>query len=231
MLAQMERGPPLTCRARLLAASKSLFARLGYEQSSTAAIAREAGTSESQLVRYFETKVGLLRALFEESWKPLNRRLAEVIAKAGSAREAMVAVAGAITQMLGEDPELACLFLLESRRVRGSKPQIMITRGFLAFRAQMEQLVLRGQADGSFSKSLSDAAIASALSGAAEGMIRDRLVAERTGNGIPFSEEDIEQVFTAVVDGFAPRRPGAAPRGDEVAASAASAPAISRAQG
>jgi hypothetical protein len=34
---------------RLLLAAKELFARNGYEQTSTAAIARRAGTSESQL--------------------------------------------------------------------------------------------------------------------------------------------------------------------------------------
>ena len=42
-----------TARTRLLASGKTLFARLGYEQTSTAAIAREAFTSESQLVRHF----------------------------------------------------------------------------------------------------------------------------------------------------------------------------------
>src|SRR5436305_3537497 len=42
-----------TSRGRLLTAGKGLFSRLGYEGTSTATIAREAGTSESQLVRYF----------------------------------------------------------------------------------------------------------------------------------------------------------------------------------
>ena len=51
-----------TSRSRLLAAGKTLFARHGYEQASTAAIAREAGTSESQLVRYlhyFQPLIGV----------------------------------------------------------------------------------------------------------------------------------------------------------------------------
>src|SRR5262249_320630 len=58
-----------TSRSRLLAAGKELFARHGYEQASTAAIARLAGTSESQLVRYFDGKAGLLQAIFNESWR------------------------------------------------------------------------------------------------------------------------------------------------------------------
>src|SRR3982751_1957287 len=61
-----------TSRTRLLAAGKELFAREGYEQASTAAIAKAAGTSESQLMRYFGGKAGLLDAIFNESWAPLN---------------------------------------------------------------------------------------------------------------------------------------------------------------
>ena len=47
----------------------------GYEQTATSAIARAAGTSESQLMRYFGGKVGLLEALFDEAWADLNRRV------------------------------------------------------------------------------------------------------------------------------------------------------------
>src|SRR5260370_8604282 len=79
-----------SCRARLLAASKSLFARFGYEQSSTAAIARQAGTSESQLVRYFEPKAGLLRAVFDASWIPLNDQVRTVIAPPGTALQPLL---------------------------------------------------------------------------------------------------------------------------------------------
>ena len=68
-----------TSRDRLLSAGKTLFGRLGYEQTSTAAIAREAGTSESQLVRYFGGKSGLLEAIFNQAWEGLtspNRSMA-----------------------------------------------------------------------------------------------------------------------------------------------------------
>ena len=62
-------------RTRLLQAARSLFARNGFEQTSTSAIAREAGTSESQLVRYFGTKAGVLDAIFEEAWTPMNAKI------------------------------------------------------------------------------------------------------------------------------------------------------------
>src|SRR5258706_2111308 len=76
-----------TARTRLLASGKTLFARLGYEQTSTAAIAREALTSESQLVRHFEGKAGLLAAIFDESRRPLNAAIQSVAAAAPDARQ------------------------------------------------------------------------------------------------------------------------------------------------
>jgi len=74
----MELDSTLTSRGRLLLSGKTLFARNGYEQTSTSAIAREAGSSESQLVRYFSGKSGLLEAIFNESWKPLNETIGKL---------------------------------------------------------------------------------------------------------------------------------------------------------
>jgi AcrR family transcriptional regulator len=212
LTARSDIGRNSSCRARLLAASKSLFARLGYEQASTAAIAREAGTSESQLVRYFETKAGLLRAIFDESWGPLNERVAMVIAASGTARRAMLAVAAAVEQAFGDDQELAFLFLLEGRRVRGGRPEVNLSNGVLVFEEMIRQLVLRGQADGSFSRALSHCAIAAAVNGAMEGMVRDRLVAVRSGERPAFAEGETHQVLVALLDGLSPRADGEADR-------------------
>ena len=71
-----------TSRSRLLMAGKTLFAKNGYEQTSTAAIARESGSSESQLIRYFGGKAGLLEAIFNESWTTLNQYVQEHIEQA-----------------------------------------------------------------------------------------------------------------------------------------------------
>ena len=45
--------PPVSSHDRILMSAKHLFARNGYENTSTVAIAREAGTSESQLYETF----------------------------------------------------------------------------------------------------------------------------------------------------------------------------------
>ena len=56
-------------RNRILVTAKTLFASLGYDNTSTAVIARNAGTSESQLMKHFGGKAGLLETIFSEGWE------------------------------------------------------------------------------------------------------------------------------------------------------------------
>jgi TetR/AcrR family transcriptional regulator, fatty acid metabolism regulator protein len=197
-----------TARTRLLASGKSLFARLGYEQTSTAAIAREALTSESQLVRHFEGKAGLLAAIFEESWRPLNDAIQSVVADAPNARDAVLAVLSTVVSAFGKDVEAAFLLLFEGRRVRGGT-EIVLSRGSVEFTELLQRLVRRGQRDGTFPGSFAPAAVAAALIGAAEGMIRERLMARRSGKPSPYTEEEMVSVFTSMLTGLAAAPAGA----------------------
>lgn len=189
----------LTSRTRLLAAGKELFAREGYEQASTAAIAKAAGTSESQLMRYFAGKAGLLAAIFNESWAPLNAEVERLIANAPHAAEAVLSVFAAVMRAFGADPELAVLFLFEGRRIRGGS-EVVLSKGFVEFNELVRGLIRRGQQDGSFRPDFSDGALAAALMGAAEGMMRERFVAERAGRR-PFAEREVRRTFAALLAG------------------------------
>jgi AcrR family transcriptional regulator len=191
-----------TSRDRLLAAGKALFARHGYEQASTASIAREAGTSESQLVRYFGTKSGLLEAIFNESWTALNVDINPLAATAQHSRDALARILGFIITAFNKDHDLAFLFLFEGRRVRGH--DVALSKGFLSFYGMVHDLIRKGQGDGSFRNDLSVDVIASALVGCAEGMMRDRMIAERTGHPIAADEAGIQKAFETVVNAFAP---------------------------
>src|SRR5918997_5983124 len=95
--------PTSSSRDRLLEAAKRLFALQGYEQTATSAIAREAGTSESQLMRYFGGKVGLLDALFNEAWEQINERVRKVAQQAPNSRAAIIDVLQLITTTLARD--------------------------------------------------------------------------------------------------------------------------------
>src|SRR5260221_11807055 len=105
-------------RARLLASAKTLMSRHGYEQASTASIAREAATSESQLMRYFGGKAGLLEEVFNSGWNSLNEKIQQSVASAPTAREAIESILSGILAAFGAAPEPPFLFMLEGRRLR-----------------------------------------------------------------------------------------------------------------
>src|SRR5687767_5031244 len=158
-------------RSRLLQAAKRLFALQGYEQTATSAIAREAGTSESQLMRYFGGKVGLLDALFNDAWAEINERVRKVAQDAPSNRAAIVGVLQLIATALARDPNLATLFLFEGRRMRGTEPRVRLPGGLQAFSEVVKDLVRKAQTERELDSMLDAGAIISAMMGACEAMI------------------------------------------------------------
>lgn len=197
-------------RLRLLSSAKALMSRHGYEQASTSAIAREAATSESQLMRYFGGKAGLLEEVFNFGWKSVNEAIQPSVASAPSARKAIEGLLSGILVALAADAELAFLFLFEGRRLRGPGPQVALSRGFREFSELLRQLINRGKAEGAFGTSVNELAAASALEGAAEGMIRVRLIETRSGRTPPFSDREIRETIGVILDSLS--APAARPR-------------------
>jgi hypothetical protein len=105
---------------------------------------------------------------------------------------------------IGLDLPWVSLLLFEGRRVRGDSAEILLTQGFRDFATLLLRLIQRGQRDGSFSRTLKPQAMTSALLGAAEGMMRDRLVAAQQNQPSPFREAHIRAVFSALVAGLGP---------------------------
>ena len=193
-----------TSRTRLLNAGKMLFARNGYEQTSTAAIAREAGSSESQLIRYFGGKAGLLEAIFNESWASLNEMVTQQIDSAAHGRDAILKILGLLIQAFSRDHDIAFLFLFEGRRMRGGSHEVVLSKGFQKFMTVLDALIERGRQDGSFRTDIEKHVALSAMLGCAEGMIRDRVLAERNNQPLVYDDQEIVRTFTAMVNGLAP---------------------------
>jgi AcrR family transcriptional regulator len=75
-------------RERIREAAKALFAERGYEPTSTAAICRLAGTSESQLIKHFGNKQGVLEAVFQHAWEQDRHRVESQISPNPSVHQA-----------------------------------------------------------------------------------------------------------------------------------------------
>jgi AcrR family transcriptional regulator len=167
-------GVATSSRNRLLNAAKKLFAAHGYEQTATSAIARAAATSESQLMRYFGGKAGVLEALFEEAWVDLNARVLRVLQQELRTRDAILEAVMTVALALARETDLGILFMFEGRRMRGNKAAVRLSTGFVSYSDTIRGLVRKAQAAGEMDPALDAGAIASSILGAAESMMRDR---------------------------------------------------------
>lgn len=191
----------LSSHDRILLSAKHLFAKDGYDNTSTAAIARMAGTSESQLMKHFGSKEGLLEAIFDAGWASMSYMF-RAIHDLHSPTEKLEVMLEMILNTLERDPELRDLMLLEGRRIRKEGHMILLTKGYLQFIGVLDAILTEMRANGELRTSISNDAIRSALNSVTEGMMRDLVMAQRMGFPAHYSKEDLRQVFRLMMRTF-----------------------------
>jgi|SRR5579864_1040048 len=184
-------APTGSSHDRIREAAKSLFAKKGYESTSTLAICRMAGTSESQLLKHFGSKQGLLEGIFQNAWESINPALRLATSSIPSPRERFRMLLEMVLTFLNKDPELRFLFLLEGRRVRDDGKLVVLVPGFLEFVGIVDS-ILQDLADhGELAPGIHPQAIRSGLMGAIEGLLRDRLLARTVKFPADYSDADV----------------------------------------
>ncbi len=153
-------------------------------------------------MRYFGGKAGLLDALFDVAWIDLHARVKRVLDRGSDSRKAILDVFETIAGALARDSALATLVLFEGRRLRGDERRVRLSAGFVAFAEVAKGLVRTGQAAGEISAALDRTAVTSAMLGAAEALIRERVLA-RAGGRRAFAEREIRRTLEAMLLGFA----------------------------
>ena len=183
-------------RDRLLEAGKLLFSIHGFENTSTAAIARQANTSESQLIKHFGSKEGLLESIFDEGWKTLEF-IPQTIKVLQSPVDRLRMIFELVLQALERDQALKELMLFEGRRIRraGSGSDILITGGYLRFITLVEQVIADIMKTSDLGQKLSASAIASALIGMFESMLRDQVMSRRMNLHPSSTPEELRIIF------------------------------------
>jgi len=191
---------PVPVRDRLLESAKILFSVHGYENTSTAAIARQANTSESQLIKHFGSKEGLLEAIFEHGWQNLDF-ISQAVQVLPSPADKLRMIFELVLQTLERDQALKELMLFEGRRIRkaGSGSDILITSGYLRFSSAVEHVLTDLIAGTPLSQKVSAVALTSALIGMFESMLRDQVLARRVNFHFSSTSEEIRVVFDLFV--------------------------------
>jgi len=196
-------SPAPSSHDRILSAGKRLFARNGYENTSTVAIAREAGTSESQLMKHFGSKQGLLSSILDRGWSRVVER-AHALDGSTSATTKLLNALESLVVVLQNDPELQELMTLEGCRVRKDSRDVLISRGHKQFSEIVETHLVELRRAGEIAAAVNLDAFRSALVGMAEGLLRDQVVANRSDFRAEYSFDDIRKLLEMVLPAVRP---------------------------
>src|SRR6266481_2486036 len=190
----------LSSRDRIREAAKSLFAMHGFESTSTAAICRQAGTSESQLLKHFESKQGLLEAIFEDAWRQINPAIRLAAASIPSTRERLKVLIEMVLNFLARDKELLVLFLLEGRRIRDNGEFVVLSPGFLEFVGTFDGILKCLADEGELAPGIHPEAFRSGLMGALEGLLRDQILARSSQYPASYSDAHVRAIRLCFLD-------------------------------
>ncbi len=192
----------LSSHDRILQAGRALFSEDGYENTTTSAIARRAGTSESQLIKHFNSKEGLLEGIFDQAWQRMAQGVESVHRKEAPPLDRLRALTELMIAALESDKQMRTLMLLEGRRIRKHGHMVMMTRGFLQVLELIDGILRELQYSGRLRPDLHPEAVRSALIGAFEGLLRDQLLAQRGDFPAHYDGTELRAAFRAVLECF-----------------------------
>jgi AcrR family transcriptional regulator len=196
-------GKTGTSRERILQAAKQLFASRGYENTSTVAIARLAETSESQMMKHFGSKEGLLEAIFDDGWTKLASHVKE-LESVTSPRNKLGLLLDIMLAGMERDPDLKLLILLEGRRIRKEGQLVLLTQGFLQFVGVLDGILAQMRAAKQLRPDINIEAVRSAIMGMIEGLLRDQMLAEKSDFPSHYTTADLHQIFNVILPALAP---------------------------
>jgi AcrR family transcriptional regulator len=184
-------------RNRILVTAKTLFASLGYDNTSTAVIARNAGTSESQLMKHFGGKAGLLATIFTEGWDRINSQLEACFESANDLNARLSCIPGVVFHNMNQDLELKTLVLLEGHRMRETARAAPAANGYARFLKLVDDAIAKAKADGEFTGSMASSPLRSAIMGMIEGGVREQVLGTRANFPANYDSEEYSKLFSA----------------------------------
>jgi len=183
--------PKQSSRDRLLAAAIELFAEHGFEKATIGAVARRAHTSQSQLLKHFGDKNGLLAAVLSGGWQQVNFAIRLAIARIPSAADQLSLILDMLLNYLEANEDFNQVLLRDGDRL------IELEGGRREF-AEILDGVFEGMLATSESRSrVSPHALRVGLMGALMVMLRERALVRQGPSA--FSENEIRLVFSNFV--------------------------------
>jgi AcrR family transcriptional regulator len=193
---------PLSSRDRILSAAKELFAKNGYENTSTVAIARQAGTSESQLMKHFGSKQGLLFAIVDQGWTAILHRAYSLSSVPVRSPQCLIDVLESYVAELEQDSAMKTLVVLESRRARRESSGPSPAEGSQQFGSLIENLLRDLKNQGALRAELNVTATRAALFGMMEGLLLEAVLSANDNRQGLYGPDEVRRVLQALVSGL-----------------------------
>ncbi|MFZ0707057.1 MAG: TetR/AcrR family transcriptional regulator [Candidatus Korobacteraceae bacterium] len=192
----------LSSRDRIASAAKELFAKNGYENTSTVAIARQAGTSESQLMKHFGSKQGLLFAIVDQGWTAILHRAYALSSAPVRSPQCLIDVLESYIVELEQDSAMRTLVVLESRRARRESVGPSPAEGSQQFGALIESLLRDLKHQGAVRAELNLTATRAALFGMMEGLMLEEVLSAHDDRQPLCGLDEVRRVLEAFVSGL-----------------------------
>lgn len=192
----------LSSRDRILLAAKELFARNGYENTSTVAIARQAGTSESQLMKHFGSKQGLLFAIVDQGWTVILHRAYALSSAPNRTPQSLIDVLESYLVELEQDSAMKALVVLESRRARRESSGPSPVEGSQQFGSLIESLLRDLKNQGMLRPELNVTATRAALFGMMEGLLLEAVLSAKDNRQVLYGSDEVRRVLEVFVWGL-----------------------------
>jgi AcrR family transcriptional regulator len=186
--------------ARILQAAKVLFAQKGHEETKFQEIAAKARTSESQMVKYFGSKAGILDVLFSKARLYIDEPFERICKEKSDPIAILEKTSELLFDFYRKDRELLAVYLFSRRYYKQIAPERLIHGA--RFRKQLAGIFRRGQEEKVFRNDFNPEVAASALWGAIQGMMRDKYYTEKANEFPDLSFEDMAAVSRTLIRSF-----------------------------
>lgn len=191
------RAPQESSRERLLSAARRLYAKHGFEATTTAAIARAAGTSQSQFIKHFQDKRGALEAILATGWGELLAAVQLATERIETPQERLNLALDMLLSYLGRQREFRAIFLHEgphlARRCGGA--------AYLEFLTLLDEFFEQMLVSGELLPHINLRALRAGLMGALANLLYLSDVVAETGAALPFSEDEIRHTLRSFLTG------------------------------
>ena len=185
---------------RILTTAKSLLAEKGYRETKLREIASGAHTSESQVVKYFQSKAGVLDALLTQA----RIRIQDALDALQREKEDPVLVLKTIPSLLldafDKDPELLKVYLFDNRYYTLIPEEQIVQETRL--QGKLTDIFRRVKKTKGRPRVLSHEALSSVFWGLILHMIKNRFYAEINPDYPDFALEEINTVVDTFIGSF-----------------------------